>query len=115
MYEIIFFSSIFTHISSLNYRKETQIRFFFQEQSLTEVERRLKNSDFDSLRELADDLNRAADDAAGNILKFLDIIQYSSPSSSTENTMLKYSTELDSKQLSLQKEEIVSFFTFSNI
>ncbi|XP_026747253.1 otoferlin-like isoform X2 [Trichoplusia ni] len=80
------------------------------EQSLNEVERRLKNSDFDSLRDLADDLNRAADDAAGNILKFLDIIQYSSPSSSSENTMLKYSTELDSKQLSLQKEEIEKIY-----
>ncbi|CAH0577888.1 unnamed protein product [Chrysodeixis includens] len=80
------------------------------EQSLNEVERRLKNSDFDSLRDLADDLNRAADDAAGNILKFLDIIQYSSPSCSTDNTMLKFSTELDAKQLSLQKEEIEKIY-----
>uniref|UniRef100_A0A2A4JU35 C2 domain-containing protein n=1 Tax=Heliothis virescens TaxID=7102 RepID=A0A2A4JU35_HELVI len=80
------------------------------EQALTEVERRLKNSEYNSLRDLTDDINRSVDDAAGNILKFLDIIQYSSPSSSVESTMAKYSTELDNKQLALQKEEIESLW-----
>ncbi|CAH1647468.1 unnamed protein product [Spodoptera littoralis] len=80
------------------------------EQALTEVERRLKNSEFDSLRELTEDLSKAVDDAAGNILKFLDIIQYSGPGSSTDNTMMKYSTELDNKQLALQKEEIEKIY-----
>ncbi|XP_035437997.2 otoferlin isoform X3 [Spodoptera frugiperda] len=80
------------------------------EQTLNEVERRLKNSEFDSLRELTEDLSKAVDDAAGNILKFLDIIQYSGPSSSSDNTMMKYSTELDNKQLALQKEEIEKIY-----
>lgn len=59
-----------------------------------------------------DCLNRAADDAAGNILKFLDIMQYSSNSGSIENTIMKYSTELDQKQLALQKEEVVSKYLY---
>ncbi|PZC81246.1 otoferlin [Helicoverpa armigera] len=80
------------------------------EQALTEVERRLKNSEYNSLRDLTDDINRSVDDAAGNILKFLDIIQYSSPTSSVESTMAKYSTELDNKQLALQKEEIEKIY-----
>ena len=79
---------------------------------MAEVERRLKSSEFNSLRDLTDDMNRAVDDAAGNILKFLDIIQYSSPNDVAENIMVKYSTELDIKQLALQKEEIVSCFLF---
>lgn len=66
------------------------------------------------MRELTEDLSKAVDDAAGNILKFLDIIQYSGPSSSSDNTMMKYSTELDNKQLALQKEEIVSLRNIPN-
>ncbi|KAF9407187.1 hypothetical protein HW555_012702, partial [Spodoptera exigua] len=80
------------------------------EQALTEVERRLKNSEFNSLRELTEDLSKAVDDTAGNILKFLDIIQYSTPGGSSDNTMMKYSTELDNKQVALQKEEIEKIY-----
>ncbi|KAJ8737899.1 hypothetical protein PYW08_000494 [Mythimna loreyi] len=80
------------------------------EQALNEVERRLKSSEYSSPRDLTDDLNKAVDDAAGNILKFLDIIQYSCPNNSGENTMVKYSTELDTKQLALQKEEIEKIY-----
>lgn len=62
---------------------------------------------YSSPSELVDELNKAIDDAVGNILKYLDIIQYSSYTSD-EDALHQYTTELDQKQLALQKEEIVS-------
>lgn len=62
---------------------------------------------YNSPSELVDELNKAIDDAVGNIMKYLDIIQYSSYTSD-EDALHQYSTELDQKQLALQKEEIVS-------
>ncbi|CAH2217627.1 jg3539, partial [Pararge aegeria aegeria] len=54
-----------------------------------------------------EELNKALDDASGNIIKFLDIVQYFNPDGcGSEDNLLNYSTELDLKQLALQKEEI---------
>ncbi|XP_049885411.1 otoferlin-like [Pectinophora gossypiella] len=80
------------------------------EQSLTEVEKRLNHFEYTSPNELMDDLNKAVDDAAGNILKYLDIVQYSSNSSTCEEARQQYTTELDQKQLALQKEEIEKIY-----
>lgn len=67
------------------------------------MDRRLKTYEYATPSELMDELNKTLDDAAGNILKYLDIIQYSS----REETEPHHITELDQKQLALQKEEIV--------
>lgn len=62
---------------------------------------------YNSPSELIDELNKAIDDAVGNILKYLDIVQYSSYTSG-DDVLHPFTTELDQKQLALQKEEIVS-------
>ncbi|XP_052751429.1 otoferlin-like [Galleria mellonella] len=80
------------------------------ESTLVDIERRLKNLEYATPNELIDELNRAVDDAAANILKFLDIIQYSNVNSSSENMLRQYSTELDQRQLTLQKEEIEKIY-----
>lgn len=59
-------------------------------------------------KNVIEDLNRAADDTAGNISKFLDILHYSSNLDNLGKDVNRYSTELDHKQLALQKEEAVS-------
>ncbi|CAB3226218.1 unnamed protein product [Arctia plantaginis] len=75
------------------------------DQALIEIERRFKNAEYNNPKEVIEDLNRAADDTAGNILKFLDILQYSSNMDNSGKDVNRYSTELDHKQLALQKEE----------
>lgn len=82
----------------------------FQDLALEDVESRLKNFDYTSPNVLADELNKAIDDAAGNILKFLDIVQYSHGNG--EETTQLHNTELDLKQLALQKEEIVWIYFY---
>ncbi|XP_039764013.1 fer-1-like protein 6, partial [Pararge aegeria] len=73
----------------------------------SEVRRRLKNLEYSNPNELMEELNKALDDASGNIIKFLDIVQYFNPDGcGSEDNLLNYSTELDLKQLALQKEEI---------
>ncbi|XP_069364926.1 otoferlin-like [Maniola hyperantus] len=77
--------------------------------AISEVERRLKNFDYSTPNELIEQLNKALDEASGNIVKFLDIVQYSTPSGicGGDNIRLQqYTTELDLKQLAFQKEEI---------
>ncbi|XP_045784578.1 fer-1-like protein 6 [Maniola jurtina] len=75
--------------------------------AISEVKHRLENFEYSSPNELVEQLNKALDEASGNIVKFLDIVQYSTPSGicSGENDM-RHTTELDLKQLALQKEEI---------
>ncbi|XP_073956437.1 otoferlin-like isoform X2 [Choristoneura fumiferana] len=68
---------------------------------LSNAESRLLSHDYSYPNDLIEQLNRSIDDAAGKILKFLDIMQYSSVSEGRQ-----YSTELDLKQMQLQKEEI---------
>ncbi|XP_028159524.1 otoferlin-like isoform X1 [Ostrinia furnacalis] len=80
------------------------------ELSISDVERRLKNYEYSTPNDLVDELNKALDDAAANIIKFLDIVQYSGPASSTDDVMRQYSTELDQKQLALQKEEMEKIY-----
>ncbi|KAM3968476.1 otoferlin [Aphomia sociella] len=80
------------------------------ELSLDDIEHRLKSFEYNTPNDLLDELNRAIDDAAANIMKFLDIVQHSCSSSSSDNMMREYSTELDQKQLALQKEGIEKIY-----
>ncbi|KAL0851779.1 hypothetical protein ABMA28_000089 [Loxostege sticticalis] len=80
------------------------------ELSISDVERRLKNLEYSTPNDLVDELNKALDDAAANIIKFLDIVQYSGPASSSDDVMKQYNTDLDQKQLALQKEEMEKIY-----
>ncbi|XP_059055113.1 otoferlin-like [Achroia grisella] len=77
---------------------------------LEDIERRLKNYEYTTPNELLDDLNKAIDDTSRNILKFLDIIRYSSSNNNSDDMVPQCITELDQKQLRLQKEEIENIY-----
>ncbi|XP_030019882.1 otoferlin isoform X2 [Manduca sexta] len=75
------------------------------EVALEDIERRLKNSDYSTPNDLIIALNKALDDAADNIVKYLDIIQDHIHASSSYD-LNRTCTELDQKQMALQKEEM---------
>ncbi|RVE52196.1 hypothetical protein evm_003115 [Chilo suppressalis] len=79
------------------------------ESSVKNVEQRLKTQEYKTPNELVDELNKAVDDAAEKIVKFLDIVQYSKTNDS-DTVMHHNMTELDQNQLSLQKEEMEKIY-----
>lgn len=77
------------------------------------MEKRYKNLDYSTPNELFKELNKALDATAATILKFLDV--YSRKTGTDyDNVTKKYNTELDEKQMTLQKEDIVRFITDRN-
>lgn len=73
------------------------------------MEHKLKNFDYKSTSELSLVLDKALNEAAANILKFLNIVKHSSLSpGSSDNVMRRFATELDQKEFQLQKDEIVN-------
>ncbi|CAG5039523.1 unnamed protein product [Parnassius apollo] len=77
------------------------------ENGVGEVERCLECPEYTSTNDLLEQLNRVLEEAATNIIKFLDIIQYTGYSNNLENALRQCGTDLDYKQQDLQKEEMV--------
>ncbi|XP_038216703.1 otoferlin-like [Zerene cesonia] len=69
------------------------------------IERKLQSYNYESPNELSDELNTARNEAACNILNFLNSTQNSR---SSESLLQQCNTKLDQKQLALQIEEVVS-------
>ncbi|CAG9788973.1 unnamed protein product [Diatraea saccharalis] len=77
------------------------------EDSISDIAYRLKTLDYSTPSELIDELNKTVDETANSILKFLDIVKYSNLNDN-DAVMRHNMTELDQKQLSLQKDEMSS-------
>ncbi|XP_045510224.1 otoferlin-like [Colias croceus] len=76
------------------------------------IEHRLQSYDYETPNELLDELNKARNDAACNILKFMNFIQNSR---SNESLFQQCNTKLDQKQLALQIEEVVQLHGWPDI
>ncbi|CAK1588464.1 unnamed protein product [Parnassius mnemosyne] len=77
------------------------------ETGVFEVERCLECYEYTTTNDLLEQLNKVLEEAATNIIKFLDIIQYTGYSNNLENALRQCGTDLDYKQQDLQKEEMV--------
>ncbi|XP_048488978.1 otoferlin isoform X3 [Plutella xylostella] len=75
------------------------------ENAIKEVEGRLEGFDYGSAKELIDIMKRTRDEIISQIMKFLDVVQFTTTDESA-TVLKKYSTELDEKQFAIQAEEM---------
>lgn len=73
------------------------------------VEKKLTNAEYSILGDLVDELQFAVDFAAASIQKFLEIEDYADERPGSHGDSKCYETELDHRQLTLQRGEIVSY------